>query len=240
MPRLDLFTLREQMRVALFVPHFRRAEVKSLRRLGLVADRDTPFLVGGNRIGERDDHVVMRHLVALNGFGGRHGADVEVDTIEFQFADRFGDGLEADRGCAFDRALFEIRRDIQRQVQSLKRNYQAEQSTLECRAKELQIAQAPVEEKIKSLTEALAFETKRREAVERLAVDSFKRRQELEADYQRKHDQLRRELQTDFEGQNEKLRQDLTAQFEQGKVDYFLAKLHGEYFLSMKNLTKSS
>ena len=39
----------------------------------------------------------------------------------------------------------------------------------------------PVEEKIKSLTEALAWETKRREGVERLAVDAFKRRRELEA-----------------------------------------------------------
>src|SRR6266704_3920629 len=38
-----------------------------------------------------------------------------------------------------------------------------------------------VEEKIKSLTEALTWETKRREAVERLAVDAFKRRRELEA-----------------------------------------------------------
>ena len=34
---------------------------------------------------------------------------------------------------------------------------------------------------IESLTEALAKETKRREAVEKLAVDAFKRRRELEA-----------------------------------------------------------
>src|SRR5439155_8368239 len=59
--------------------------------------------------------------------------------------------------------------------------YLAGQSKLEARAKELQAAQTPVEEKIKTLTEALAWETKRREAVERMAVDAFKRRRELEA-----------------------------------------------------------
>ena len=45
----------------------------------------------------------------------------------------------------------------------------------------MQAAQEPLEQKLKNLTEALAFETKRREAVERLAVDAFKRRRELEA-----------------------------------------------------------
>src|SRR5207249_2849032 len=66
-------------------------------------------------------------------------------------------------------------------VQALKNNYLAGQSKLEARAKELQAAQTPVEEKIKTLTEALAWETKRREAVERMAADAFKRRRELEA-----------------------------------------------------------
>src|SRR5207302_1488077 len=54
-------------------------------------------------------------------------------------------------------------------------------SRLEALTEELQAAQAPADEKIKSLTEALAQETKRREAVERMAVDAFKRRRELEA-----------------------------------------------------------
>src|SRR5437773_1464867 len=39
----------------------------------------------------------------------------------------------------------------------------------------------PVEDKMKSLTEALAQETKRREAVEKMAVEAFKRRRESEA-----------------------------------------------------------
>jgi chromosome segregation ATPase len=55
-----------------------------------------------------------------------------------------------------------------------------------------------VEEKIKSLTEALAFETKRREAVERLAVDAFRRRRELEgqlAKHQQAEQALQRQLQ---------------------------------------------
>src|SRR5207249_7616502 len=71
--------------------------------------------------------------------------------------------------------------EIQKQAQALKSNHLAGQSKLEARTQELQAAQMPVEEKIRSLTEALAFETKRREAVERMAVDAFKRRRELEA-----------------------------------------------------------
>ena len=59
-------------------------------------------------------------------------------------------------------------------------NYLAERAQLEARAQELQQAQIDSEQKVKSLTEALEFETKRREAVERLAVDSFKRRRTLE------------------------------------------------------------
>src|SRR5213076_172374 len=71
--------------------------------------------------------------------------------------------------------------EVQRQAHSLDEKHIAEQSKLEARTNELQTAQVPVEQQIKSLTEALAWETKRREAVERLAVDAFKRRRELEA-----------------------------------------------------------
>ena len=45
--------------------------------------------------------------------------------------------------------------EVQKQVQTLKTNYIAEQFKLQAHTKELQSAQVPVEEKIKSLTDAL-------------------------------------------------------------------------------------
>src|SRR6185436_6533433 len=89
--------------------------------------------------------------------------------------------------------------DVRRQLTVLKHNYQGEQSKLEARTKDLQTARGPVDEKIKFLTEALAFETKRREAVEKMAVDAFKRRRELEAQLAKKQEAekaLQREMQT--------------------------------------------
>src|SRR5262249_48183696 len=56
------------------------------------------------------------------------------------------------------------------------------------RTRELQAAQAPVDQQVKKLTETLAFETKRREAVERMAVDAFKLRRELEAKLQKQQE----------------------------------------------------
>lgn len=77
--------------------------------------------------------------------------------------------------------LQEQLKQAQQQRQALEENYRGERAKLEARTKELQSAEAPLGEKIKLLTEALARETKRREAVERLAVDAFKRRRELES-----------------------------------------------------------
>src|SRR5438876_10799698 len=45
----------------------------------------------------------------------------------------------------------------------------------------MQSDQASLEKKLNSVSEALAFETKRREAVELLAVEAFKHRRQLEA-----------------------------------------------------------
>ncbi len=92
----------------------------------------------------------------------------------------------------------------QQQRQALEENYRAERAKLETRTKELQSAEAPVGEKIKSLTEALAMETKRREAVERLAVDAFKRRRELESQLAQQvaaEKKLQRELEAPDQGQ---------------------------------------
>jgi chromosome segregation ATPase len=88
--------------------------------------------------------------------------------------------------------------EVQRQVDALKERYLKEQSRLEVQTQDLQAAQTPVEQKIKSLTEALAFETKRREAVERLAVDAFKRRRELEAQLT-KHQEAEKALRLEME-----------------------------------------
>jgi predicted nucleic acid-binding Zn-ribbon protein len=77
---------------------------------------------------------------------------------------------------------------VQRQLEELKENYNAERSRLEARTKELQANQSEVEQKVKSLTNALASETKRRELVERLAVDAFKRRRELETELAKKQE----------------------------------------------------
>src|SRR5262249_26478818 len=76
-------------------------------------------------------------------------------------------------------------------------NYLAEQSKLESRTKELQAAQAAVEQKVASLTEALASEAKRREAGERLAADGLERRRDLEgqlAKSQETEERVRRDL----------------------------------------------
>ena len=59
--------------------------------------------------------------------------------------------------------------EIQRQLTALKQDYLAEKSKLETRIKELQEAQEAAEQKVTSLSEALEYETRRREAVERLA-----------------------------------------------------------------------
>jgi len=62
---------------------------------------------------------------------------------------------------------------VQTELEALKENYFNERNRLETQIGELQTERADVEQQVKSLTEKLAFETKRREAVERMAVDAF-------------------------------------------------------------------
>ena len=119
MPRLDLFTLSEQVRVAFLVAHLRSAKVKPLFRLRVVGDGHLRFLVRWNRLGESDDHFFIGHLIGLDFFRGGDGMDLQVHGIEFQFLDRSGDGFESNDRLALDGAQFEVRRDIQRQVQSV-------------------------------------------------------------------------------------------------------------------------
>ena len=69
---------------------------------------------------------------------------------------------------------------VQRQLQTLKENYLTEKSRLEGRTEELLAEQSVLEQKLRNLNEALAFETKRRGAIEKMAVESFKRCRELE------------------------------------------------------------
>ena len=90
------------------------------------------------------------------------------------------------------------------------------------------------EKKAKSLGEALAFETKRREAVERLAVDAFKRRRELEAQLAR-----RQEAEKTLQGRMEtsdgaKGRGELEAQLAENQQAQ--AKLRQELHESQKQL----
>jgi len=107
--------------------------------------------------------------------------------------------------------------DDQHKALDLKEIYAAGRARLEAQARELQAAQAPVEQNIQSLTEALAFETKRREAVERLAADSFKQRRELAAQLA-KLQEAEKGLQRELEApESAKRRSELEAQLEQGK-----------------------
>src|SRR5258707_13968657 len=92
----------------------------------------------------------------------------------------------------------------------------------------------PVEEKIKSLTEALAWETRRREAVERLAVDAFKRRRELEAELA-KNQEAEKALQVEMAAPDEaKRRRELGAELAENKRTQ--ARLRQELEASQKQL----
>ena len=119
MPRLDLFALSKQVRVAFLVAHLRSAKVKPLFRLRVVGNGHGRFLVRWNRLGESDDHFFIGHLIGLDLFRGGDGMDLQVHGVEFQFLDRSGDGFESNRRLALDGALLEVRRDLQRQVQSV-------------------------------------------------------------------------------------------------------------------------
>jgi len=72
--------------------------------------------------------------------------------------------------------------EAQQQQRAQEENYLAEQAKLKARTRELQAVLAPVEQKVKQLTEELAKETKRREGAERQAGELGNRRAELEAE----------------------------------------------------------
>jgi DNA-binding response OmpR family regulator len=72
--------------------------------------------------------------------------------------------------------------EAQQQQRAQEENYLAEQAKLKARTQELQSVLAPVEQKVKQLTEELAKETKRREGAERQAGELDRRRSELEAE----------------------------------------------------------
>src|SRR5205807_2006237 len=70
---------------------------------------------------------------------------------------------------------------LQKQLCAQQESSGAEQTRLEVRTKELQATQAEVEQQVKRLTEALAQETKRRQAAEQQAGEAGQHRSELEA-----------------------------------------------------------
>ena len=113
-PRLDRFALRPDMRVAGVVAHFRRAEVESLFRLGLVSDGEPGLLARRDRLGEGDDQRAVGVLPSgdLRTVCGDF-ADLEVVRVEAQLAKRLEDRLERERGGAGDTAVFEVRRDVE-------------------------------------------------------------------------------------------------------------------------------
>src|SRR3954447_2967891 len=88
MPRLDLLALRKQMRVAVFVTHFRSAEINPFGRFRVVGDCGSDFFTGGDRLGESQNQLVAGDLVALEWRRGGHGMDMEINRIQLELLNR--------------------------------------------------------------------------------------------------------------------------------------------------------
>ena len=116
-PRLDLFALGKQVGVTFPVTHLGSAKVKPLRRLRVITDGHARFFVRWNRPGKSDDYLFRGHLPGLDFFRGGDRMNRQVHGVQLQLLDRFGDGLESDGRPAFDRALLEVRRHVERQMQ---------------------------------------------------------------------------------------------------------------------------
>ena len=107
------------MSVLRFVAHFGRAKVKSLLWFGAIGDNNHRFLICRNRRIKRHHNFFARILVA-GDFGRRcQRRNRKIDRIELQLRQSFGDRLESNRRFGRNRALFEIRRHIQRQMQDV-------------------------------------------------------------------------------------------------------------------------
>ena len=98
MPRLNGFALRKKMRVALFVAHFRRAEIKPLLWLGLIGNGDTGFLVRRNGLGKSDHDFFVGHLLGLDLLGGGDGLNIQIDRVEPEFLKGLGNRFEGESG----------------------------------------------------------------------------------------------------------------------------------------------
>src|SRR5262249_50296176 len=106
---------------------------------------------------------------------------------------------------------------VQKQLQELEKNYVAERSRLETRTRELQAARSEGGQEVESRSKELCQETKRRELVEKMAVDAIKRRRELEAELakrQQTEQALRLEMETPV---GAKGREGLEAELEENK-----------------------
>src|SRR5262249_24653576 len=102
----------------------------------------------------------------------REGAELQADKI-----DQLRSKLESELG--------QLRQQLgssQEQLVAQEESYRAEQSKLEARLRELQANRTTVEVKIKSLVEALAAETRRREEADQQVAQLAKRQSELEAE----------------------------------------------------------
>ncbi|HEV2436629.1 MAG TPA: response regulator, partial [Verrucomicrobiae bacterium] len=95
--------------------------------------------------------------------------------------------------------------EARNQQQAQQESSRVEQSKLEARTEELQANRTTAEERIKSLVEALAAETRRREAAEQQAAQLAKRQSELEAELA-ENKRVQAELQLELEEAQKQLR----------------------------------
>src|SRR5262249_17046352 len=93
----------------------------------------------------------------------------------------------------------------QKQLQAQHQNSSTEQTTLQARIKELEAAHAAVEQKVTTLSESWAGETRGRESSEQNAGDIEKRRAGLESELAR-NTETQAQLRRDLEALQEQLR----------------------------------
>src|SRR5262249_39840544 len=117
----------------------------------------------------------------------RQGAEEQADQIDRHRSELEGELTKHQQAAA---RLQQDPGSSKKQLQEQQQSSSAEQSKLEARIKDLQAAHEAAEQKVSSLTETLAQQTKDRESAESQARDIEKRRSDLEA----RLEQLRKDL----------------------------------------------
>ena len=108
MPGQDGFTLREQMRVAFLVAHFRSPEVEAFDRFGAIGDSDRDFFVRGNHLRKANNQIIAGDLKVLDFFGCGNGLNIQAHSVKAQFLDRSKQRFEAQNGFGVNGPLFEV------------------------------------------------------------------------------------------------------------------------------------